>query len=101
MKNNLVAAQEEIDNLHSSIANLVKKHRIEKNVSQLDLATTIGFSSSTFFGNAEAYREKKHFNVEHLYLISKVLQINIKDLFPNSEEVAVNVCKNSDKKMLK
>ncbi|MDD5373365.1 MAG: helix-turn-helix transcriptional regulator [Sulfurimonas sp.] len=85
MKQNLTATQAEIDFLHKEISSRVRFFRKTKNRSQLELATDIGFSSSTFFGNAEANRENKHFNLEHLYLIAKSLDICICNFIPQAQ----------------
>jgi len=58
----------------------VKKYRIEKNVSQLELAISIGHKSTSFLSNCENYKNKEHFNLEHLYLIADVLDVDICNL---------------------
>jgi transcriptional regulator with XRE-family HTH domain len=55
--------------------------RKEKNVSQLDLATTIGHTSATFLGKAELLAENKHFNLEHIYKIATALDVDICEFF--------------------
>lgn len=101
MKLNLIANKEEITKLHKEISAKVKFYRKEKKISQLDLATEMGFSSSTFFGNAEANREGKHFSIEHLYLIAKRLNICICSFLPhqkNCPQREVKILSFSDKK---
>ena len=73
--------KKEVDSFYKNIAKKVKTLRKEKGVSQLDLALTIGHKSVSTIGKIEASLENKHYNLEHLYKISKVLNINIKDLF--------------------
>jgi DNA-binding XRE family transcriptional regulator len=55
--------------------------RKERKISQLDMATTIGHSSATFFGKAELLVENKHFNLEHIYRISRALDIDVCEFF--------------------
>lgn len=55
--------------------------RKEKRVSQLKLANAIGHQNATFIGKAELLAENKHFNLEHLYKISRVLDIEIEEFF--------------------
>lgn len=71
---------EEINKFYEQIANNIKKHRLEKGFSQEKLALEIGIKSIAFYSNCENNRYNKHFNLEHLYKISKALNINIKDL---------------------
>ncbi|EOG9999413.1 XRE family transcriptional regulator, partial [Campylobacter coli] len=49
-------------------------------ISQLELALDIGIKSVAFYSNCECNRYGKHFNLEHLYKISKSLEIPLKDL---------------------
>jgi transcriptional regulator with XRE-family HTH domain len=74
------ASEEEIAKLHQTISQNVRKHRVAHNMSQLELALTIGMKSSAFFGNAENNTNGKHFNIEHIYKISKALGIPMSEL---------------------
>lgn len=69
-----------LDNFYKNIGINVKKYRIEKNVSQLELAISIGHKSTSFLSNCENYKNKEHFNLEHLYLIADVLDVDICNL---------------------
>ncbi|MDN5092553.1 helix-turn-helix domain-containing protein [Aliarcobacter butzleri] len=69
--------KEEIENLYRLIGKNVKKIREEKGKSQLDLALSIGHSSAGFVGKAEICIHNKHFNIEHLYKISKILNVDM------------------------
>jgi len=73
--------ENEIKEFYKKIAINVKKKRIEKGFSQLDLALEIGIKSVAFYSNCENLRYGKHFNLEHLYKISKVLNIDICEFF--------------------
>lgn len=59
----------------------MRKFRESAGISQLDLALEIGIKSVAFYSNCENLRYGKHFNLEHIYKISKTLNINIKELF--------------------
>ena len=69
--------KEEIEDLYRLIGKNVKRIREETDKGQLDLALSIGHSSAGFVGKAEICIHNKHFNIEHLYKISKVLEIDI------------------------
>jgi transcriptional regulator with XRE-family HTH domain len=73
-------SNEEIEQLHKTISNNIKKHRVSKNISQLELALTIGMKSGAFFGNAENNTNDKHFNIEHIYKIAKALEVPMESL---------------------
>ena len=70
---------------YTIISKNVIRLRKEKNISQLDLATSIGHTSSTFLGKAEILAENKHFNLEHLYKIALVLNVDINEFFVGIE----------------
>jgi transcriptional regulator with XRE-family HTH domain len=74
---------EEIDILYRNIGANVMKIRKEKGMSQLDLALAIGLKSVGLVSVAEIYHNKKHFNIEHLYKISAILDVEITDFFKN------------------
>jgi len=78
------ATHEEIQQLHKQISTNVKTYRLSKNISQLELALTIGMKSGAFFGNAENNTNEKHFNIEHLYKIAKALDIPLSKLIVDS-----------------
>jgi len=73
---------DEIAMVHKYISQSVKYYRELKGLSQLELALTIGMKSGAFFGNAENNTNGKHFNIEHLYKISKALNIKMSILLP-------------------
>lgn len=77
--------KEEIEDLYRLIGKNVKRIREEKGKSQLDLALSIGHSSAGFIGKVEICIHNKHFNIEHLYKISKVLEIDICEFLKPTE----------------
>jgi transcriptional regulator with XRE-family HTH domain len=70
-----------LDNFYELISKNVIRIRKERKISQLKLANAIGHQSPTFLGKAEILAENKHFNLEHLYKISLVLDIEMSDFF--------------------
>ena len=71
----------DIEKVHKTIALNVKKIRKEKNINQLELALTIGHKSMSTIGKIEAGLEKKHYNIEQLFKISKALEVPICNFF--------------------
>jgi len=74
-------SEDEIALFYSKASANVKKYRLAKGLSQMDLGLAIGIKSVAFFSNCESNRYNKHFNIEHIYRISKVLDKDICDFF--------------------
>ncbi len=50
-------------------------------MSQWDLATQMGYKSVSIVSMSEVCSRNKHFNIEHLIKISKILNIDIQHFF--------------------
>jgi transcriptional regulator with XRE-family HTH domain len=74
------ATDQEVNDFHKLIGQNIKYFRKKAKMSQLELALLIGQKSATFFANAENNRKGTHFNIEHLFKISKALEIDIDEL---------------------
>lgn len=74
------SSKEEIEAFYKGISNKVKKYRLEKGLSQQELALDIGIKSIAFYSNCENNKYDKHFNLEHLYKIAKSLNIPVEKL---------------------
>ena len=73
-------SKNEIDMFYIQIGINVKKCRLDKNITQLQLAYAMNCKSVSLVSAAELYTNKKHFNIEHLYKISKILDIPFEEL---------------------
>ena len=71
----------DISSLYRQIGANVKKARIAKGISQLDLALALGYKSVSSIAKAESLIENKHFNIAQLYKISKALDVEISIFF--------------------
>jgi len=80
-------SEAEIEAFYRRIGFNVKKLRQEKGLSQLQLALAIGQKSVSTVAKAEIGVEKKHFNLEHLYKIAKVLEIDPCDFIQDVKEI--------------
>jgi len=69
------------EQLHKTIGKNVKKIRTEKGLSQLKLAYALGYKSVSPISSAEIYYNNIHFNIEHLYKIAYVLDVDITEFF--------------------
>ncbi|MEY4504626.1 MAG: hypothetical protein RL154_922 [Pseudomonadota bacterium] len=74
-------SQDEINLTHQTISKNVRRIRESKGIKQLELALEIDIKSVAFYSNCENNKYNKHFNVEHLYKISKVLEVDICEFF--------------------
>jgi transcriptional regulator with XRE-family HTH domain len=75
-----------LDTFYEKISKNVIRIRKEKKISQLKLANAIGHQNATFLGKAELLAENKHFNLEHLYKIATVLEVEISEFFRDNIE---------------
>lgn len=73
--------EEELENFHKIIGKNVKKVRQEKNITQMQLANSIGHNSVGHIAKAELNKYGKHFSIENLYKISKILDVPISIFF--------------------
>ena len=92
------ASSDKIARFYSNIARNVRILREGKGISQLDLALEIGIKSVAFYSNCECSRYGKHFNLEHIYKLSKALQVPICELFRDcdSSEICANLIENGE-----
>ena len=80
MKKNISFSEEEMTNFHKSIGKNVSDLRKKNNLTQLDLAYMLGHKSSAFISHAEINLYGKHFNIDHIYKISKAFDVEIHEL---------------------
>jgi len=73
-------SDQEISTYYANIAANVKAARLAQHVSQMELAYSIGHQTVSTIAKIEAGLENKHYNIEHLYKISKVLNVDICNL---------------------
>ena len=73
-------SNEELDIFYKKIGENVKRFRKEKNLTQMQLALSIEHNSVGHIAKAELYKYGKHFNLEQLYKISKVLDVKLSNL---------------------
>ncbi len=71
----------DIKRFQQQVAQNVKKIRISKQITQQELAQTIGHKSVSTIGKIEANIDNKHYNLEQLYKISKALDVDIREFF--------------------
>ncbi|MEA1914842.1 MAG: helix-turn-helix domain-containing protein [Campylobacterota bacterium] len=72
-------SEEFIEEQYTLISRNIKKIRKEKKITQEELALAMGFTTATFYTNAENCTQGKHFNLEHLIKLSVLLNVNIQE----------------------
>jgi len=70
----------DIDDIHKKIGLNVAKYRKEAGLSQLDLSLKIGHKSVSILASGERFYNGKHFNINHLFQIADILEIEVCDL---------------------
>ena len=63
---------DEIEEQYKLISKNIKRLRLSKKITQESMALSMGFTTATFYTNAENNRQGKHFNLEHIIKISKL-----------------------------
>lgn len=79
-----IVTKSELDEYFHTISANVKRIRLEKGMSQLEVALSIGQKSSGFYANAENYAHDKRFNLEHLLKLSKLFDVKVTVFFQKS-----------------
>ena len=66
-----------LEEIHKKIGLNVAKYRKEKGLSQLDLSLKLGHKSVSIVASAERYYKGKYFNINHIFQIANILEIDI------------------------
>jgi len=72
--------QEELNEFYKRVGQNVKEQRKKYNITQMQLALAISHNSVGHVAKAELNKFNKHFSLQHLYKIAKVLKIDICEL---------------------
>lgn len=81
MKQFSETSDEYIENNYRKISINIKKIRKQKGLTQEYVALSMGFTTSTFYTNAENFKNNKHFNLEHILKIAYILDTEICEFF--------------------
>lgn len=66
-----------IEEIHKKIGKNVAKYRKEAGLSQLDLSLKLGHKSVSIVASAERFYKSKHFNINHIFQIAHILNIDV------------------------
>ncbi len=75
----------EIELKYKQISQRIRHIRLIKHFTQEQIALSMGFTSATFYTNAENFKSGKHFNLEHIIKISVILDVPIAEFFQDKE----------------
>lgn len=81
MKDLSLVSDENVTKFYQKVSQNIKRIRKEKNKPQLDLVLEMGLKSTSFYSKCENNKDNHRFNLEHIYKISQILNIDIKDFF--------------------
>ena len=76
-----IVSEEESEEFFRTISYNVKRIRNTRGISQLEVALSIGQKSSGFYANTENFKHGKHFNLLHLFKLSKLFDVDISEFF--------------------
>ena len=69
-------SEKELAAFYIKVGHNVKKFREERGYTQMELALAIGHNSVGHIAKAELYKYNKHFSLEQIYKIAKVLEVS-------------------------
>ena len=72
--------EEELNEFYKRVGQNVKEQRKKHNITQMQLALAINHNSVGHVAKAELNKFNKHFSIQQLYKIAKVLKIDMCEL---------------------
>ena len=87
MKDLSIINDEQLHKFYEIISHNIKRLRKEKNKPQLDLVLEMGLKSTSFYSKCENSKDNHHFNLEHIYKIAIILNVDIAELFKDINTV--------------
>ncbi|BBB23673.1 XRE family transcriptional regulator [Isorropodon fossajaponicum endosymbiont JTNG4] len=78
---NVEFKSDEVSDFHLKISQNIKRIRKQAGITQLNLAVGIGINSSGSYSDYENNKNSKKFNLNYLYKIAKVLEVDVCEFF--------------------
>lgn len=75
--------EQEAEAFLNTISKNVERIREEKGMTKLDVSRELGFMAPDHYSRMELRAESKHFNLKHLYKLSKILDVSVSDFIQN------------------
>ena len=76
-----IISENKLITFYETISINIKRLRTENNKPQLDLVLEMGLKSTSFYSKCENSKDNHHFNLEHIYKIATVLNVDICEFF--------------------
>lgn len=70
-----------ITNYYKTIGSNLKKLRVSKGLTQIQLSQAMNLKSVGLISQSELYLNKQHLNLKHLYIVASILDCKIEDFF--------------------
>lgn len=83
-----ITTKQEEEMFLSTVAKNVKEIRLSKGITQLEAALGIGMASQGSYANMENCSKDKRFNTIHLFKLSKLFGVDIREFFVLPEVLA-------------
>lgn len=75
--------EQEAEAFLNTISKNVERIREEKGMTKLDVSRELGFMAPDHYSRMELRANGKHFNLKHLYKLSKILDVSVSDFIQN------------------
>ncbi|MEA1910098.1 MAG: helix-turn-helix transcriptional regulator [Spirochaetota bacterium] len=75
--------EQEAEAFLDAISKNVERIREEKGMTKLDVSRELGFMAPDHYSRMELRANGKHFNLKHLYKLSKILDVDVSELITN------------------
>ena len=75
--------EQEAEAFLNTISKNVERIREAKGMTKLDVSRELGFMAPDHYSRMELRAEGKHFNLKHLYKLSRILNVPISDFIQN------------------
>ena len=73
--------EKEAEKFLTKISRNVEKIREEKGLTKLHVSRELGFMYPDHYSRMELRSNGKHFNLRHIYKLSKILNVNVQEFF--------------------
>jgi transcriptional regulator, XRE family len=81
-----ITTQEEDEEFLKFVSANVKRIRMQKGISQLETALSIGQKSQGAYACMENNKNDKHFNIIHLFKLSKLFKVEVEEFVKKTDD---------------
>lgn len=72
--------EEEVEAFLDAVSKNIERIREQKGITKLEVSRKIGFMYPDHYSKMELRANGKHFNLRHLYKLSKIFDVNVAEL---------------------